>query len=290
MKPWQGVLLACDFDNTIAPTGKCHAQGIPFRGIPEENLRAIRRFIAGGGRFAVVTGRAYPAYLHLKDLIPTNCPTALYNGAALYDFSRGEYLSQLGLPEEIRTLYREVMDAFPSVGMEVFCWDEAVYAERPNDFLRRHQLLTNAPWVEIGSLTEVSQPIAKLLFEDEHEVLVELERFLQERPWYGAYETIFSGAHLLELTARGANKARAVEELAQRYGIAREHIYCAGDEENDLPMLELAQTAFVPEDANPRLRDYPFHFVGPCTRHAVADMVEELARRYGAEGASEEVV
>ena len=280
MKKFEGVLLACDFDNTIAPTGKCLSQGLPFPGVPEENIRAIRYFMDEGGYFSVVTGRAYPAYLHLKDLIPVNCPTALFNGAGIYDFAKGEYLWKRELPEDITEHYHAVMEAFPTLGMEIFCWDERVFAERPNIYVERHQNLTKAPWVKIDRLESVGEPVAKLLFEDEYEVLAEVQKFLLAQPWIKDYETIFSGRHLLELTAKGATKAGAVTELARIFGVKKEHIYCAGDEENDLSMLELAQTAFVPEDCNPLLKDRPFCFVGPCTRHAVADMIALLDEKY----------
>lgn len=280
MKRFAGVLLACDFDNTIAPTGKCFTKGLPFTGIPEENLAAIRRFMAEGGLFSVVTGRAYPAYLHLKDQVPGNCPTALFNGAGIYDFSRGEYLWRKRLPADVLCRYHEVMDAFPTVGLEAFTWDERVFAVRPNDFVRRHQTLTRAPWVEVAALEDTGAEMAKLLFEGEYEELAAVQQFLLSRPWIGEYETIFSGPHLLELTARGASKADAVRELARLAGASAEHVYCAGDEENDLPMLEIAAEAFIPADCNPLLLDRGFTTVGPCTEHAVADIIAALEEKY----------
>lgn len=280
MKRFAGVLLACDFDNTIAPTGKCFTRGLPFPGIPEENLAAIRRFMAEGGLFSVVTGRAYPAYLHLKDQVPGNCPTALFNGAGIYDFSRGEYLWRKRLPKDALRHYHEVMDAFPTVGLEAFTWDERVFAVRPNDFVRRHQALTRAPWVEVAALEDTGVEMAKLLFEGEYEELAAVRRFLLSRPWIEAYETIFSGPHLLELTARGASKAGAVQELARLSGVAAEQVYCAGDEENDLPMLEIAAEAFIPSDCNPLLFGRGFTTVGPCTEHAVADIIAALEEKY----------
>lgn len=280
MKRFAGVLLACDFDNTIAPTGKCFAAGLPFPGVPQENVEAIRRFMAQGGLFSVVTGRAYPAFLHLREQVPTNAPTALFNGAGIYDFAKGEYLWQVRLPQGAFTHYHEVLDTFPTVGMEAFSWDERVFAVRPNAFVIRHQTLTRAPWTEVAALEDTGIEAAKLLFEDEYEVLLEVQRFLRSRPWIGEYDTIFSSPNLLELTARGARKADAVQELARLHGIAPEHIYCAGDEENDLSMLELAAEGFVPADCNPKLLGRGFTTVGPCTEHAVADIVAALERKY----------
>ena len=73
-----------------------------------------------------------------------------------------------------------------------------------------------------------------------------------------------------------------MQELAKIYGIRHAHIYCAGDEENDLSMLEIAAEAFIPSDCNPLIKGRGFTEVGPCTAHAVADMIELLEKKYPA--------
>ena len=279
MKKFEGALLCSDFDNTLAPSLKYLSRGLPLPEIPAENLAAVRYWMDNGGRFAVVTGRAYPAYLHIQPKIPTNAPTVLFNGAGIYDFAAGAYVHRCEMPDSLPADTAELLAAFPRTGFEIFLWDERVYAYQPNAFIERHQRYTNAPWREVRGLDEVEEPPAKLLFEDEYETLLTLQAFLRARPWFSRYETIFSGPHLLELTARGANKGGAVARLARGYGIPRERVFCAGDEENDLSMLESAAAAFVPADASPALLRPPFCVVGPCTEHAVADAVELLDRR-----------
>ena len=78
------------------------------------------------------------------------------------------------------------------------------------------------------------------MFEEDHAVLEEVKAFLQSQPWAGEYEIFFSDRTLLEVTARGATKGGMVARLAERLGISRQHIYCAGDEANDLSMLTWA--------------------------------------------------
>lgn len=280
MKRFEGVLLACDFDNTIAPTGEYISKGLPFLGVPEKNLEAIRFFIAEGGRFAVVTGRAYQSFIHLYPLIPANAPTALFNGAGLYDFERGEYLFRRMMPEDLHLHVSELLEAFPGLGFEAYSWDGETYAFRPNEYMRRHRDLTRTCWTAELPIGEITHPLAKMLFEDERELLLQVQSYLRSRPWYSGYETVFSGKHLLELTARDANKGTAVRLLAEHYGIGREHIYCAGDEENDLDMLEYAAEAFVPADCNPALRAHPFRVVGPSTEAGIADIIAVLGEKY----------
>ena len=70
------VLLTVDYDRTLTA---------PDSTIPERNIAAIRWFIENGGTFTVNTGRSVPLTTVFRDIVPTNAPLLLYNGAAIYD-------------------------------------------------------------------------------------------------------------------------------------------------------------------------------------------------------------
>ena len=63
------------------------------------NWEALEYFMAGGGRFAIATGRALAAFIKFADQVPMNAPGIVCNGAALYDFQKGEYLETILLDE-----------------------------------------------------------------------------------------------------------------------------------------------------------------------------------------------
>ena len=107
MGKFDGVLLASDFDNTILNTEILRRTGCPIPPISRRNTDALRYFMANGGRFAVATGRALPAFRLFADQIPMNAPAVVCNGGALYDFQTESYLDIMELPEEIR-LIKEV--------------------------------------------------------------------------------------------------------------------------------------------------------------------------------------
>lgn len=92
MGKFDGVLLASDFDNTLIYTEEALRTGAPVPPLPERNREALAYFMAQGGRFAVSTGRALAAFLKYVDLVPMNAPGVVCNGAAIYDFEKGEYL------------------------------------------------------------------------------------------------------------------------------------------------------------------------------------------------------
>ena len=67
--------------------------------------------------------------------------------------------------------------------------------------------------------------------------------------------------------------------LAEMLGVARENIYCAGDNENDLPMLRVAAEAFAPNNAIGSVLACST-VVCHCGEGAIADIIEILDKRY----------
>ena len=91
---------------------------------------------------------------------------------------------------------------------------------------------------------------------------------------------IFSGQTLLEMTARGANKGGMIRRLAERLGIAMEHVYCVGDEANDIPMLRAAAEGFAPANCVPAVRESGATVVSHARDSALADVVACLEVKY----------
>ena len=68
--------------------------------------------------------------------------------------------------------------------------------------------------------------------------------------------------------------------LAARLGISMEHVYCAGDEANDVSMLRAAALGFAPANCAPAVRDCGAVIVGHAKEGAIADIIEILDRKY----------
>ena len=280
MGKFDGVLLASDFDNTLLYTEEALRSGTPVPPLPERNREALEYFMAQGGRFAIATGRALAAFIRYADMVPMNAPGVVCNGAAIYDFETGEYLETAMLDAAARQRGQAVLDRFPSVAVEAYHIDNVIHVVHPNDFARQHEHITKAALTEAPSLLEVPLPLGKLLFEGEHEVLEEVLAFLTAQGWAEDYELIFSVSHLLEMTIRGANKGGMVRRLAARLGVSMEHVYCAGDEANDVSMLTAAARGFAPSNCAQAARDCGAVIVGHAREGALADVVDWLDRRY----------
>lgn len=280
MGKFDGVLLASDFDNTLIYTEDALRTGKPIPPLSEGNRAALESFMAQGGHFAVATGRALPAFEKLAPMIPINTPCVICNGAAIYDFAMGEYLETALLPEKSRERGQQVLEAFPQVGVEAYHVENVIHAVQINDLIRAHEHLTGVRVEEKASLPDVPLPLGKLLFEAEHEDLVQVERFIRGHGWASDYELIYSGKTLLEMTARGASKGGMLRKLAQRLGVAPENVYAVGDEGNDLSMLELSAVGFAPANCAAAVRKSGARIVCDAHGDALAEVIAALERRY----------
>lgn len=281
MGKFSGVLIASDFDNTLVYTEEALRLGLPTPPMSRANRQAIEDFMAQGGIFAIATGRALPAFAPVWRDIPMNGPTVLFNGAAIYDFPTATYLYKAFLPEAVRPCVQQVLDAFPQAAVEIYHDDNNIHAVHPNDLTEQHVHLTHAPTVTAPSVEDVPSPFSKALFEVPCEDLQTVVDYIRSQRWSAGYEVIPSSEHLVELTAKGANKGGMVLRLAEMLGIDRRHVYCAGDHANDVPMLTVAARGFAPVNAIEEVRRLPgIHILPDARQDAVAAMIGELHKIY----------
>ena len=282
MGKFDGVLLASDFDNTLIYTEDALRSGVPVPELSAENRRALEYFMEGGGRFAIATGRALAAFQAYVGTVPMNAPSVVCNGAAIYDFEKGEYVEVALLDGDVRGRVQQVLDRFPTLAVEAYHIDNVIHAVHPNAITRQHEHITHVGVEERPSLLDVPLPLGKLLLEDEHPVLEQVRAYLVDRGWAEDYELIFSNESLLEVTRRGANKGGMVLRLAEKLGISGEHVYCVGDEANDLSMLAVSAEGFAPGNCASSVRNSGATIVADARNSAVAEVVSILDRKYGA--------
>lgn len=280
MGKFTGVLLASDYDNTLLNTETAFLSGGPAPVIPPRNLKALAYFMDNGGAFTVSTGRAVPSIRMFADDIPCNAPFVVANGAALYDFRTKSYAEMWTLPAPAPDRAADILARFPTTALELYDTLDVVHAVRPNQYTRLHERITRVPVEPHADLSEVPRPVLKMMFEDDHDILERIEAEVLARNWAADCEVFFTAKTLLEVTAKGATKGAMVLRLAERLGIARENVYCAGDEANDISMLQAAAEGFAPSNCAEPVRHCGATIVGDCASGAIADIVEILDRRY----------
>ena len=264
MGKFHGVLLASDFDDTLFSSNLT---------VSEENWRALDYFTREGGIFTVATGRAPPTFAPYAGIVPINAPVILSNGSALYDFKAGRMVHETFLPTRVREDLAQVARDIPEIGFEAYHGDD-IYAYQPNAVTEAHIKRANAVYTE-APILEIPLPWSKAILQQRNEVLLDVQRYMLER-WSGHYEVIFSNSVLLELTNKGSNKGGMVRYLADLLGIAPEHVYCVGDNQNDIPMLAISAIPFAPSNCAQEVKDWGARILGSCDESCIAQIVELL--------------
>lgn len=271
MGKFDGVLLVSDYDDTL------YSRQLA---VSEENRSAILRFIAQGGRFTVATGRARTTFQPQidRERLTLNAPVILSNGSSIYDFSADEPVYQSFLPDAAAEHMAQVCAVFPDLGFESYCHED-IYVRNPNTVTWEHLRRVGVPYTLCDSIADMPLPWTKLILEQDHGRLAQAqEMFLS--CWGELYEAIFSNTYLLEITAKGNTKGSLVKLLAGRLGIAPENIYCIGDNQNDISMLEASAIAFAPANCAPEVRAAGACIVNDCDHSAVAHVIQILEGRY----------
>ena len=268
MGRFDGVLLVSDFDDTL--------YGTDMRVAPR-NLEALDYFTREGGVFTVATGRAHPTFAPHAACAPINAPVILSNGSALYDFRTDEMVYETFLPDCAREDLMEVARAIPEIGFEAYHNDD-IYTYQPN-FVTRHHLGRAGMTAAEVPIAEMPLPWSKVILQQENAILRRTQAYMLER-WADRYEVIFSNEFLLELTRKGSNKGGMVAFLARRLGIDPKHIYCVGDNQNDIPMLELSAIPFAPANCAQEVKDWGARILGTCEEGCVAQIVDILDTIY----------
>lgn len=266
MGKFDGVLLMSDYDDTL--------YNLKLK-VSDENLAAIRYFMDEGGRFSIATGRAHRTFTPQieKERLLFNAPVVLSNGAAIYDYGQDRYLERTLLNEETPERIVQLCRTFPDLAFEAYFGDE-IYAHNPNVVTMRHLERVAVPYT-ICPIEDMPRPWNKVIMEQDEAYLRQVQSHIQEQ-WAGDYEVIFSNRYLLELTDKGSNKGAMVAKVAQYLSIAPDHVYCIGDNQNDIPMLALSAIPFAPANCAQQVKDWGARVLGHCDDHAVAQAIEVL--------------
>ncbi|MEA4934189.1 MAG: HAD-IIB family hydrolase [Lawsonibacter sp.] len=268
MGKFDGLLLVSDFDDTLYDSR---------HQIPTRNLQAIQSFLAEGGRFTVATGRAHQTFAPHVHLVPINAPVVLSNGSALYDFETNQMLEQTFLSPTAVEDFERLLETFPSLGLEIYHEDD-IFVWNPNPITEAHMKKVGTDYA-IRPVAHMPIPWTKAILQQEHSTLLQVQAWLLEQ--YGhLYEAIFSNQYYLEITERGSTKGDMVAKMAKRLGIRPEHVYCVGDNQNDIPMLEQSAIPFAPANCAQEVKDWGARVLCHCDDGVIGDIVEILLKLY----------
>lgn len=240
MKPYQDFILISDVDGTLANDNHT---------ISLKNKEAIRHFVAQGGHFAVATGRTQRNVVPYMDGLVVNAPCILYNGGALYSWEEKRFLKTKHLESsKVASFLRRCMEAFPQMCIQVFTQEQMYVITDPANvdehMIREKQEFTYAALDEIIGKTWI-----KIILCDSHENLLASRELIASFHLEESTNNFFSAVTYLEIVEKNVSKGNMLGELKKMSQYRRKKIIAAGDFQNDIEMLKVADYGVAPANA-----------------------------------------
>lgn len=262
-------ILFLDLDGTLLTDDKRLTPG---------NLDAINRALKAGHSIVINTGRPLAsAKILAKDLSldRPGCYLIAFNGGEIYDCGSKKSIYRQSIP---LPYVRYIFDEAKKRGLHCQTYnDTEILAEKPSPYLDRYKNLTNVDYRIVESVTEElkKEPVKVIVIDFEnHQVLEDFKRDLDE--WAaGKVDRIFTCPQYLEHIPPGVSKGKAMETLCSHLGIPMRNTIAAGDEENDISMLEAAAVGAAMANASDRVKAHGNYVTKRDNNHdGVAEIID----------------
>ena len=249
--------------------------------VSAENRSAIARYMARGGKFAISTGRQPDNAMWFLRENFTNAPSVVLNGAAVYDFTTGEYIRRWYLDREaLDPILDQIMAEIPRLDLQLYT-DRGICYITPEDQAQKQMLELHRPCEFVTPESQRGKNIFKcLLFTVPawEPRLVELLNQGKDRAYRLIPGTTDVGGKITyyELLPLGVSKGTAITALRDEPGLAGRTFFAVGDYWNDYELLQAADVAVAPSNAIDEVKAICQYVTVSNNEHAIAKILEEI--------------
>ena len=259
-------LCAIDLDDTLLG---------PDHQISERNFRAVQAIRELGVTVVVASGRMHEAALPYVKQLALDTPIISYNGAMV----KHPLTEEVWLQEKIPAKIAATLIAYcaeNSLQLNFYLKDR-LYSAAYTPWLKLYHERTQAPMEvlpDFATRLQGKEPI-KLIIVDSPEVTEGLLPYFQNLFGDQLYVTK-SNIEYLEFMPPMANKGKALEQVAQHFGVTAAQTIAFGDSWNDLPMIEWAGLGVAVGNAKPALIAAADRVAPRSDEDGVAVVLEEI--------------
>ncbi|MBQ8261449.1 MAG: Cof-type HAD-IIB family hydrolase [Lachnospiraceae bacterium] len=211
--------------------------------ITPKTRAALDEFLAKGNVLALSSGRPLNSILEVVEksgLCDDNLYAIAYNGTLIYHCKTKTIARKKTLPLR---LLPEIQSICQKEGIYCQTYDDTSILAPAMEKETQYYIKTiHLPVKIVPDFSAITEPPCKMLCIEltDTEKLRDFSKKLQER-YEGQISCVLSRPTLLEIFPADAGKGNAVKELCQMLSVPLTHSYAAGDEQNDISMLEAAQ-------------------------------------------------
>lgn len=266
-------ILFTDLDGTLLNNEKHVSEG---------NRAAIQRLLDAGHYLVVATGRpTKSAFKVAKELGLTRpgCYLIAYNGGVIFDCANEKICAEKTLPlEYARYLFAEAEKY--GIYIQTYGEDDKVLTRWDCPELQ-YYTKGNRNALEI----EVCEDVFHILGKNPNKVLMidmseeKVTKFQQDHSEWeiGKCHSFFSSRAYLEYVPVGVDKGTGVKTLCDMLNIKLEHAYAAGDERNDISMIEAAGVGIAMQNASEEAKAAADYITENDNEHdGIAEVIDRL--------------
>ena len=241
-------ILFLDLDGTLLNSQREISQG---------NRQALEEALERGHRVVINTGRPlHSAKLQNQKLGLTKegCYLSAFNGGLIYDPYKEEVVCKQTLPMETAIRLIRLCDSH-HIHVQTYDlrnvlveprWDDELIRFYCGRILMEYKVLSNF------DTDLVEEPVKVLaVSHDNRKGLEEIQREILKN--FPEVDCFFSNERLLEMVPKGVNKGSALVRLCELLDIPVDNSVAAGDEDNDLAMIEAAGVGCAMANGTPRV-------------------------------------
>jgi len=239
-------LIALDMDGTLLRSDKT---------ISKTNFEAIQKAKVKGVKVVLATGRpliGIKKYLKELNLLDEGDYAVTYNGAVIQTTKNEDIISANILSiDDIDILYG--ISKKLGVNIHAFTKDYCITPKTSKYTLLEAKMNSiSIKEMDFNNLPKDTS-IIKIMFIDEEEILDKVIAKLPKE-LYDKYTIVRSAPYFLEFLNKKVNKGVSVRLLAKKLGIDMKDVICAGDQGNDIHMVDFAGLGVAMENATDELK------------------------------------
>ncbi|MCM1483024.1 MAG: HAD family hydrolase [Muribaculaceae bacterium] len=267
--------------------------------VPAESARILRSLSEDGAMIGVATARTPATVVPLLHDCGLRLPVIVFTGAAMWDMAHNRYVSmELLAADSVRMVSEACMRhgvgalryTIAPDGVMIHAYYNgpggAAPSAKEQQFIdERRGLALKRFHINVPDGLTCAQDRTIMVFGiGATEAVKRVAAELTATGCYSVscYPDIFdSSTSMIEVFAPGVSKAAAVKRLAAMTGAERVTVF--GDNLNDLPMMEVADTAVAVSNAMEAVRLRADVVIGPNTDNAVARYIQNRVRSMSVE-------
>lgn len=266
-------ILFTDLDGTLLNDDKQVSDG---------NRAAIERLLEAGHYMVVATGRPVKSGFKVVQrlgLTMPGCYMIAYNGGVVFDCAKEEICIQTTVPMEyVRYLFQEAKKY--GLYIQTYGENDKIYASSKGVELQFY-IQGNRGALDYMVTEDVCRDLDrepnKVLLIDLNEKGI-LKFWKEHRAWEnGRCDSTFSCPEFLEYLPQGVSKGSGVQTLCEMLGVDIKNAYAAGDERNDISMIEAAGIGIAMKNAVDETKAVADYVTENDNNHdGIAEVIDKL--------------